>query len=69
MAVAILFRRLFTPASAGQSNFCALPHPVNRALAALFSAERIFLRRLRFPYVGSIFCLAEKDQTEGQDHA
>lgn len=56
----ILFNRLFRPKSMFESNVQRTPAAVNAALEGIFSAEAGLLKRIRFPFGGSILCRARR---------
>lgn len=62
MAAAILWRRFFVPGDRARSNVRPLPSAVNVILTAVFTLERSLLRRMSFPFGGSILCVGVKKE-------
>ncbi len=56
----ILFNRLFRPKTMFESNVRQTAPTMNGALTRIFSAESALLRRMRFPFGGSILCCARR---------
>jgi SAM-dependent methyltransferase len=59
-ALVLLIKRLFSPGSKTQTNLHEMPELINASLQIIMSAESPLLKRMDFPFGGSLLCIGRR---------